>query len=189
MLLAGMAGLFLLPTPWNVVAVCVAALIEVAEVAFWLRFLRRYRVRTGAEGMVGERAEVIEPVGAGGGRVRVYGEIWAARSAGAPLGGRREGARDRRGRADGLDRRRPRRRGAIDHGKGPLKRGPVSERTCRRRSLSPARRSFKSHEPYRRLSLDDLNTRIRRNVSLLLCPPVHMRGNLRNRSSFSSHSC
>ena len=37
-----------------------AALIEVAEVAFWLRFLRRYRVQTGAEGMLGERAEMID---------------------------------------------------------------------------------------------------------------------------------
>ena len=80
MLLAGLAGLFLLPTPWNVVAVCVAAMIEVAEVGFWMRFLRRYRVRTGAEGMIGERAEVIEAVTDDGGRVRVYGEIWGARS-------------------------------------------------------------------------------------------------------------
>ena len=84
MLLAGLAGLFLLPEPWNVVAVCVAALIEVAEVGFWLRFLRRYRVRTGAEGMLGERAEVIETIGDGAGRVRLLGEIWAARSS-SPL--------------------------------------------------------------------------------------------------------
>ncbi len=126
MLLAGLAGLFLLPEPWNVVAVCAAAVIEVAEVAFWIRFLRRYRVRTGAEGMIGERGEVIEAVGAGGGRVRVYGEIWAARSgaaawprrAGPGGGGRRPDARGR---------------GRAGNGKGPLKRGPVSERTCRRR--------------------------------------------------------
>jgi membrane-bound serine protease (ClpP class) len=79
-LIAGLAGLFLLPEPWNVVAVCTAALVEVAEVGFWLRFLRRYRVSTGAEGMIGGRGEVIEAVSAEGGRVRVYGEIWAARS-------------------------------------------------------------------------------------------------------------
>lgn len=84
MLLAGLAGLFLLPEPWNVVAVAVAAIVEMAEVAFWMRFLRRYRVRTGAEGMVGERAEVIEPIDGGLGRVRVYGELWTARSS-APL--------------------------------------------------------------------------------------------------------
>lgn len=80
-MIAGLAGLFLLPTPWNVVAVCTAALLEVGEVAFWLRFLRRYRVQTGAEGMVGQRGEAIEAFEAGRGRVRVYGEIWAARAA------------------------------------------------------------------------------------------------------------
>jgi membrane protein implicated in regulation of membrane protease activity len=80
LLIAGLAGLFLLPTPWNVVVVCVAALVEVAEVAFWLRFLRRYRVQTGAEAMVGAAGEVIEPFAAGAGRVRVRGEIWTARS-------------------------------------------------------------------------------------------------------------
>ena len=99
MLLAGLAGLFLLPEPWNVLAVCVAAVVEVAEVAFWLRFLRRYRVQTGVEGMIGERGEVIEAVGAGRGRVAVYGEIWAARSD-APT--RAPGERVRVAAVDGL---------------------------------------------------------------------------------------
>lgn len=86
-LAAGIAGLLLLPTPWNVVAVTVAALVEVGEVAFWLAFLRRYRVQTGAEGMIGERGTAIEAVGEGAGRVRVRGEIWAARSGSAvPVG-------------------------------------------------------------------------------------------------------
>jgi membrane protein implicated in regulation of membrane protease activity len=71
------AGMFVLPDPWRVVFLVCAAFIEVAEVFLWIRFLRRYRVTTGAEGMVGERAEVIGP-----GRVRVRGEIWTARGAG-----------------------------------------------------------------------------------------------------------
>jgi len=75
MLLAlAIAGLFVLPDPWRVIVVVVAALIEVFEVWFWIRFLRRYRVQTGAEAMIGERAEVIGP-----GRVRLRGEIWNAR--------------------------------------------------------------------------------------------------------------
>ena len=72
--------MFLLSSPWNVIAVCAAAVIEVAEVAFWLKFLRRYRVSTGAEGMIGERGQVIEDFRGGRGSVRVHGEIWAARS-------------------------------------------------------------------------------------------------------------
>jgi membrane protein implicated in regulation of membrane protease activity len=67
-------GLFLLPDPWRFVILFGALLFEIGEVFLWIRFLRRYRVTTGAEGMVGERAEVIGP-----GRVRARGEIWTAR--------------------------------------------------------------------------------------------------------------
>ena len=75
MLLAlAIAGLFLLDGPLRFVLLGCALVIEVGEVFLWIRFLRRYRVTTGAEGMVGERAEVIGP-----GRVRVRGEIWKAR--------------------------------------------------------------------------------------------------------------
>ena len=72
------AGLFVLPDPWRVVVLVCAALVEVGEVFFWIRFLRRYRVTTGADGLVGERAEVIEPCDPAG-RARVRGEIWSAR--------------------------------------------------------------------------------------------------------------
>jgi membrane-bound serine protease (ClpP class) len=85
MLLAlAIVGFFVLPDPWRVVVLAVAALVEVGEVFFWIRFLRRYRVTTGAEGLIGEPVEVIEacdPVG----RVRVRGEIWHARSE-VPIG-------------------------------------------------------------------------------------------------------
>jgi membrane-bound serine protease (ClpP class) len=70
-------GFFVLPDPWRVLVLVVAALIEVGEVFFWIKFLRRYRVRTGAEGLVGERAEVIAPC-APHGLVRLRGEIWNA---------------------------------------------------------------------------------------------------------------
>jgi membrane protein implicated in regulation of membrane protease activity len=79
MLLAlAIAGLFFLPDPWRVVFVVVAAFVEVGEVYLWIRFLRRYRITTGVEGMIGERAEVIEAC-APQGRVRLRGEIWTAR--------------------------------------------------------------------------------------------------------------
>lgn len=79
MLLAlAIAGLFFLPDPWRIVFVVVAAFVEVGEVYFWIKFLRRYRITTGVEGMLGERAEVIEAC-APEGRVRLRGEIWSAR--------------------------------------------------------------------------------------------------------------
>jgi membrane protein implicated in regulation of membrane protease activity len=78
MLLAlSIVGLFVLPSPWNVIGVVVAACVEVLEIAFWRRFLGRYPVRTGSEGMVGEKGEVLEPCSPQG-TVRVRGEIWKA---------------------------------------------------------------------------------------------------------------
>ena len=80
MLLAlAIIGLFVLPAPWGVIAVFAAAVIEVGEVFFWIRFLRRYPVTTGAEGLLGERGEVIVRC-APRGRVRLRGETWNARS-------------------------------------------------------------------------------------------------------------
>ena len=71
-------ALFLLP-PWlGLVAVATGIVVEVAEVGFWVRFLRRYRVRTGVEGLIGELAEVVAPCEPRG-RVRLRGEIWHAR--------------------------------------------------------------------------------------------------------------
>lgn len=80
MLLVGAIALaiFVLPPGWGLALVVVAMVVEVAEVGFWIRFLRRYRVTTGAEGLVGSRAEVIEAC-APTGRVRLRGEIWRAR--------------------------------------------------------------------------------------------------------------
>jgi membrane protein implicated in regulation of membrane protease activity len=77
LLAASIVGLFVLPAPWNVIGVCVAAVIEVGELYLWKRFLNRYRVRGGAEGMVGERGEVMERCDPAG-RVMVRGEIWSA---------------------------------------------------------------------------------------------------------------
>jgi membrane-bound serine protease (ClpP class) len=79
LLVLALVGLFVLPDPWGLVAVAVAAVTEVGELYLWIRFLRRYRVTTGAEGLVGERAEVIEDC-APEGRVRARGEIWTATS-------------------------------------------------------------------------------------------------------------
>ena len=79
-------ALVVLPPGLGVAAVAFGIAVEVAEVGFWVRFLRRDRVTTGAEGLVGARAEVIEGC-APEGRVRLRGEIWRARCpAGAGVG-------------------------------------------------------------------------------------------------------
>jgi hypothetical protein len=55
-------ALFVLPPGWGIAVVTLAAVIEVAEVGFWIRFLRRYRIATGKEALIGSSAEVIEAV-------------------------------------------------------------------------------------------------------------------------------
>ena len=81
-------ALFVLP-PWlGLVAVATAIVVEVAEVGFWVRFLRRYRVRTGAEGLIGEVGDVVASCTPRG-RVRLRGETWHARCpSGAAVGER-----------------------------------------------------------------------------------------------------
>jgi membrane-bound serine protease (ClpP class) len=90
MFLVGMIALalFVLPPGLGIAAVALGIVVEVAEVGFWVRFLRRYRVTTGAEGLIGARGEVIEACSPEG-RVRLRGEIWHARCpAGAAVGDR-----------------------------------------------------------------------------------------------------
>ena len=78
-LVAGFVLFAVLDPPLGVIALVAGLALEVAEAIFWTRYLRRIRVRTGAEGLVGERAEVIEECRPQG-RVKVYGEIWNATS-------------------------------------------------------------------------------------------------------------
>ena len=76
-LVAGFVAFALLDPPLGVIALAVGAVVEVGEAVFWTRYLRRIRVRTGAEGLIGERAEAIEPCDPRG-RVKLLGEIWRA---------------------------------------------------------------------------------------------------------------
>jgi membrane-bound serine protease (ClpP class) len=82
MLLVGaiVLALFVLPPGLGIAAVALGIVIEVAEVGFWIRFLRRYRVTTGVEGLIGSTGEVIETCDPRG-RIRLRGEIWHARCA------------------------------------------------------------------------------------------------------------
>jgi membrane-bound serine protease (ClpP class) len=88
LLIAILLAVFLLPTPWNVLALVCGLLIEVGEVVFGIWYSRRRRATTGAEGMVGGTAKVIEPCRPEG-RVSYKGERWEAVCAeGADIGER-----------------------------------------------------------------------------------------------------
>jgi membrane protein implicated in regulation of membrane protease activity len=86
-----------LPSPLGLLMVAVAAVVEVGEVVAWKRWLSRYRIRTGAEGLIGMPVVIVEPVDPTG-RARVRGELWNVRSS-TPLA---VGAAARVRRVDGL---------------------------------------------------------------------------------------
>ncbi len=76
-LVVGFVGFIFLDPPLNVVALAAGALLEVGEAVLWVRYLKRFRVTTGAEGLVGQRADVVEACEPRG-RVRIMGEFWHA---------------------------------------------------------------------------------------------------------------
>jgi membrane protein implicated in regulation of membrane protease activity len=79
LVVAILLAIFVLPSPWGIVAVFAGIAIEVVEQVFWFRYQARRRVRTGVEGHIGERAEVVRAL-APEGRVKFRGEVWKARA-------------------------------------------------------------------------------------------------------------
>jgi membrane protein implicated in regulation of membrane protease activity len=76
--LAILAAVFWIPAPWSYVAVVLAALWEILEVALFVAYSKRRRATTGAEalpGATGVVAEACRPLG----QIRVDGELWRAR--------------------------------------------------------------------------------------------------------------
>jgi len=76
-LVVGFVLFAILDPPLGVIALAVGAVLEVGEAIFWTRYLKRIRVQTGVEALIGERAETIEPCEPRG-KVRLRGEIWDA---------------------------------------------------------------------------------------------------------------
>ena len=80
-LVALLLALFVLPSPWGVLAVAGAAVLDTAESLFWIRWSRRRRAAVGAESLVGRRAVAVGALTPEG-QVKLDGELWRARCAG-----------------------------------------------------------------------------------------------------------
>lgn len=98
MLLVGsiLLAVFYLPTGWGVVVVSVAAVIEIAETAFWIWLSKQWRVKAGAETMIGARAVAATDLFPTG-QVRIAGELWQARSDSGARAGERVRVVERHG--------------------------------------------------------------------------------------------
>jgi membrane-bound serine protease (ClpP class) len=71
-------ALFVLPSPWNLIAVTAAALWELGTALGGLWWSQRHAAKVGVETLLGREVEVrraCHPLG----EVRVRGEIWQAR--------------------------------------------------------------------------------------------------------------
>ena len=69
----------ILPDPWNVVGGVVSLACGVVEITYWQRRMRRVKVTTGVDNLIGATGEVTAPL-APVGQIRVLGELWEARS-------------------------------------------------------------------------------------------------------------
>ena len=71
-------AIFVLPSPWGVVAVAVGAAVELVEASLLWRWSHRRAPAVGAETLIGARALVASPCQPLG-TVRIKGELWQAR--------------------------------------------------------------------------------------------------------------
>jgi membrane-bound serine protease (ClpP class) len=76
--IAVILAVFVVPSPWGLVLVGVAAVIEIGETFFWVWLSQRHRIKMGAETLLGAAAEVVTPCRPEG-QVRIQGELWRAR--------------------------------------------------------------------------------------------------------------
>ena len=88
LVLAVLAAILWLPSPWGFLLVIAAAIVEAVEVWFWVWWTRRRKPVSGAEALVGAVALATTPLDPEG-RVRVAGELWQARSEPAAATGER----------------------------------------------------------------------------------------------------
>ena len=78
-LLLALALLLFLPEPWNAVGALVALAAWGVEVLYFYRRMRRAKVVTGAENLLGAVGKAVEPLDPEG-HIRVHGELWQARA-------------------------------------------------------------------------------------------------------------
>jgi membrane protein implicated in regulation of membrane protease activity len=77
-LIALLAAIFLLPSPWGLIVVAVALVIDVIEVAVGLWYSKRRRASVGVDSLVGVTGVAVGEL-LPDGQVKVNGEIWRAR--------------------------------------------------------------------------------------------------------------
>jgi|SRR5215216_3500824 len=78
-LLLALLFFIFLPSPWDIIGGLASGTLGIIEVVYWQRRMRREKVQTGVENLIGATGEATEEL-APSGNVRVLGELWQARS-------------------------------------------------------------------------------------------------------------
>jgi membrane-bound serine protease (ClpP class) len=81
LLIAVLLALFVLPYPWNLIVVIVAAVVDVIETGAFLWWSKRRRAAVGAETLIGKKGVAVGSLWPDG-QIRVDGELWNARCEG-----------------------------------------------------------------------------------------------------------
>jgi membrane-bound serine protease (ClpP class) len=74
-------AVFVLPSPWGLVAVALGATLELAETTLFIWWSKRRKTSVGVDSLVGKRGVAIDALWPDG-QIRVAGEIWKARCVG-----------------------------------------------------------------------------------------------------------
>lgn len=74
-------AIFVLPSPWGLVAVAVGATLDIAETGAFMWWSKRRRATVGVDALVGKIGVAVGELWPEG-QVKVGGEIWKARCAG-----------------------------------------------------------------------------------------------------------
>ncbi len=77
-LIGVLLAIFVLPSPWGLVAVAAGALLDIGETFLFLRWSKRRKAAVGLDSLVGRRAIAVDALWPEG-QVKVDGEIWKAR--------------------------------------------------------------------------------------------------------------
>lgn len=96
LLIGILLAIFVLPSPWGLVAVAVGAILDIAETGAFMWWSKRRSSSVGVESLVGKRAVAVEALWPEG-QVKLAGEIWKARCDGGCEAGTKVVVREVRG--------------------------------------------------------------------------------------------
>jgi membrane-bound serine protease (ClpP class) len=77
-LIALLLAIFVLPSPWGVIAVVVALVVDLVEIGVGIWYSKRRKAKVGASALVGLTGVALGAL-APEGQVKINGEIWRAR--------------------------------------------------------------------------------------------------------------